>query len=98
MAGKKMLKKIVLNDKLCTEIIKYCELNNINDVNEFTNNCTQQGFNIIRFGFTPKDNLMRQKLGIKEPDKINQDETKKLEEKKEVEQTTKRKIRIIKKD
>ncbi len=98
MAGKNKLKKIVLNDKLCTEMVKYCELNGINDVNEFANNCTQQGFNIIRFGFTPKDNLMRQKLGIKEPDKINQDETKKLEAKKEIEQTTKRKIRIIKKD
>lgn len=46
--------------KLGAEIMEYCELNNINDVSKFTYDCLLSGFNIVRYGNSPIDNIKRQ--------------------------------------
>ena len=54
---------------------------------------------MVKFGYTPKDNIRREILGIKEPEDIpNEPETQVENEKKEEKKATKRPIRIIKKD
>ncbi len=102
MAGttkKTTAKKITLSDKLYQDISRYCQMNDIKDVESFIGNCLMQGYNIVKFGYTPKDNLRRELLGIKEPEPLVDDKPieKEVEKKKEQE-ITKRKIRVIKKD
>lgn len=41
---------LTLND----EFIKYCEINNINDVEKFADKLFQRGFTIEKYGETPK--------------------------------------------
>lgn len=61
-----MENSIKIEDKLIKLISDYCNENSINDINGFINRCTKQGFNIVRFGLSPKDNLERQNKGIKD--------------------------------
>ena len=102
MAGtrkKTTTRKVTLNEKLYQDISRYCQMNNIEDVDAFINKCLMQGYNVVKFGYSPKDNLRREVLGIKEPEDIpNESETQVDNEKKEDKKTTKRPIRIIKKD
>lgn len=86
-------KKITIDSKLYDEIAKYCELNEIKDISKFINNCIQQAFSVVKFGVTPKDNIRRETLGIKEPEKKETQEIKKEET-----PVVKRKLRVIKKD
>lgn len=105
--------KLYINNTLEKSIRAYCKLNDIEDINEFANRCAMQGFNIIKFGNSPKDNINRENNGIKD---IKEDELKpkkkrtienKVEEikekkddipTKEIEKkTVTRKIRVIKK-
>lgn len=44
----------------------YCKMNEIEDVTEFRYKCLQQGFNIVRFGISPKDNINREHNGIQD--------------------------------
>ncbi len=46
-----------MKKKLLKEINKYCELNNIEDVDKFIENMVQQGFNIEKYGMGPIENL-----------------------------------------
>lgn len=75
------------------EIKEYCSLNNINDVAGFITQCLLQGFNIYRYGYTPSDNVKREK---------NEVETKPVNrEKKEPEKkvkVVKRTVKIINND
>ena len=48
------------------QIKEYCEMNDISDVEGFINRCLKQGFNIIRYGLSPMDNIERQNKGIKD--------------------------------
>lgn len=48
------------NCKLYSEIMEYCELNNIKNVDKFVNDCLLSGFNIVRYGNSPFDNIKRQ--------------------------------------
>jgi hypothetical protein len=57
-----------------------------------------QGYNIVKFGYTPKDNLRRELLGIKEPESVITDKPIEQEDKKKEPEISKRKIRVIKKD
>lgn len=53
------------------DIKKYCEMNNISDIDAFTLKCLIQGFNIIKYGLSPVDNIKKQnKISIKDG-KIN---------------------------
>ena len=102
MAGmtkkKTAAKKITLSDKLYQDISRYCQMNNIEDVESFIGNCLMQGYNIVKFGYTPKDNLRRELLGIKEPESVDNDKPIEQEDKKREPGISKRRIRVIKKD
>ena len=58
--------RLYINPTLEKAIRSYCELNDIDDINAFANRCALQGFNIIKFGVSPKDNIERENNGIKD--------------------------------
>ena len=66
--------RLYVNQTLERQIRQYCELNAIEDINAFANRCLSQGFTIIKFGTSPKNNIERENKGIKD---INKDEYKK---------------------
>ena len=70
--------RLYINPTLEKSIRSYCEFNGIEDVNAFTNRCAMQGFNIVKFGASPKDNIDRENNGIKDIKK-NASSTKKKE-------------------
>ena len=43
----------MIKDKLRREIEQYCQVNNIDNIEEEINNILQIGFNVIRFGVSP---------------------------------------------
>ena len=79
--------RLYINPTLEKSIRSYCEFNGIEDVNAFANRCAMQGFNIVKFGASPKDNIDRENNGIKDIKK-NASSTNKKEppKKNEVEQ------------
>ena len=60
------MERLYLKPMLCKAIDEYCKLNGIDDVNAFANRCATQGFNIVKFGLSPKDNIERENNGIKD--------------------------------
>jgi hypothetical protein len=58
--------RLYINPTLEKSIRAYCELNEIEDINAFANRCALQGFNIIKFGMSPNDNIYRENNGIKD--------------------------------
>ena len=65
------MSRLYINPTLEKQIRQYCQLNDIEDINAFANRCTNQGFNIIKFGTSPKDNVERESKGIKDIKKNN---------------------------
>ena len=63
--------RLYVNQTLEKQLRQYCELNEIEDINAFANRCLSQGFNIIKFGISPKDNVERESKGIKDIRKNN---------------------------
>ena len=63
--------RLYVNQTLEKQLRQYCELNEIEDINAFANRCLSQGFNIIKFGISPKDNVERESKGIKDIKKNN---------------------------
>lgn len=61
--------KLYIKQELEQKIRKYCEINNISQVNDFANRCAQKGFNILLYGMSPSDNINRENNGIKQFDK-----------------------------
>ena len=39
------------------DIERYCKINNISDVDAFIDDCLIKGFNIVKYGLTPKENF-----------------------------------------
>ena len=70
--------RLYINTTLEKSIRSYCDLNGIEDINAFANRCAMQGFNIIKFGMSPKHNIERENNGIKDVKK-NTTSTKKKE-------------------
>jgi len=70
--------RLYINTTLEKSIRSYCDLNGIEDINAFANRCAMQGFSIIKFGMSPKDNIERENNGIKDIKK-NVTSTKKKE-------------------
>ena len=66
--------RLYVNQTLERQIRQYCEINDIEDINAFANRCLSQGFSIIKFGISPKDNIQRENKGIKD---LSKDEYKK---------------------
>lgn len=60
------MSRLYVNQTLEKQIRQYCELNEIDDINAFANRCLSQGFNIIKFGTSPMDNIKREINGIKD--------------------------------
>ena len=60
------MERLYLKPTLCRAIEEYCKLNGIEDINAFANRCATQGFNIVKFGLSPKDNVERENKGIKD--------------------------------
>lgn len=58
--------RLYLKPMLCKAIQEYCELNGIEDINNFANRCATQGFNIVKYGLSPADNIKRENNGIKD--------------------------------
>ena len=69
------MSRLYVNQTLERQIRQYCEINDIEDVNAFANRCLSQGFSIVKFGTSPKDNVERENKGIKDVKKAS--ETKK---------------------
>jgi hypothetical protein len=69
--------RLYVNQTLERQIRQYCELNEIDDINAFANRCLSQGFSIIKFGTSPRDNVEREINGIKD---IKKNETRKKKE------------------
>lgn len=65
------MSRLYVNQTLERQIRQYCELNEIEDINAFANRCLSQGFSIIKFGTSPKDNVERETKGIKDIKKTN---------------------------
>lgn len=53
-------KKYMDIDKLNKNIIEYCKLNDISDIENFKFQCLLKGFNIEKYGMSPQDNLSQQ--------------------------------------
>jgi hypothetical protein len=68
------MERLYLKPTLCKAIDEYCKMNGIEDINAFANRCATQGFNIVKFGLSPKDNIERENKGIKD---IKNERTKK---------------------
>ena len=58
--------RLYVNQTLEKQIRQYCELNDIEDINAFANRCLAQGFSVVKFGTSPKDNFERENKGIKD--------------------------------
>lgn len=61
------MSRLYVNQTLEKQIRQYCELNGIEDINAFANRCLSQGFNVVKFGSSPKNNMERELKGIKDP-------------------------------
>lgn len=46
----------MIKEKLYNDILNYCKINNIEDIDSEINNILQIGFNVVRFGMTPFNN------------------------------------------
>ena len=68
------MERLYLKPSLCKDIDEYCKMNGIEDINAFANRCAIQGFNIVKYGLSPKDNIERETKGIKD---IKNERTKK---------------------
>lgn len=55
-----------IKEKILKDIRLYCSINGIDDVEGFMERCLVQGFNIVRFGTSPMDNIARQMIGTKD--------------------------------
>lgn len=42
------------------DVIEFCNMNNITDINDFIVKCFRNGYNIVKFGLSPKDNFQKQ--------------------------------------
>lgn len=60
------MERLYLKPSLCKAIAEYCEANMIEDINAFANRCATQGFNIVKYGLSPGDNIDRENNGIKD--------------------------------
>ena len=69
--------RLYLKPALCKAIQEYCEINGIEDINNFANRCATQGFNIVKYGLSPPDNIQRENNGIKDLKKNEKGRTKK---------------------
>lgn len=56
------------------DIIEFCKINNITDINHFMLTCFRNGYSIAKFGLSPKDNVQKQNKPLEIED-INDEKT-----------------------
>ena len=80
------MSRLYVNQTLEKQIRQYCELNEIDDINAFANRCLSQGFNIVKFGLSPADNVKREVNGVKDvkSEKVNKNKPNKHKEEKQI--------------
>ena len=98
------MSRLYISPKNEKAIREYCEANDIEDVNAFANRCAFQGLTIIKYGTSPMDNALRERMGkkdvkedkvVKKPLKVEEVKEEKKEE--VIVSMPPRKIQIIKK-
>ena len=95
-----------INKKLLNDITQYCNLNEIENIEEEINKYIQIGFNVIRFGTAPFQEyqeevvIKKQKIVKNKKEEISSEKTEDIKEEilqeSEEEIKPKKKIRIIK--
>ncbi len=96
-----MIENILIDKKLSKAIQEYCEINSIEDVSSFANKCTLNGFNVVKYGTSPMDNIRREESGVSDvsvkeyAQQSDSDEERVVEPKKP--KIESRKIKIVKK-
>ena len=61
--------------KIKEEIEKYCNLNSINNIDDFINDCLIIGFNVKKYGYSPQNNFNIEQNVISKIEKNNEDKT-----------------------
>lgn len=96
-----------INKKLLKDITQYCNLNEIENIEEEINKYIQIGFNVIRFGTAPFQEYQEEKVTVKKQKTVNnkkeeifsekiEDIKEEIIQESEEEIKPKKKIRIIK--
>lgn len=52
-----------ISTRLKEKIRDYCVANGISNVSQFAESCLEQGFNIMKYGVSPTDNMKREARG-----------------------------------
>ena len=66
---------ITLPKALENDIMNFCKLNGVDNVNDFLVNCLRNGFNVTKFGVSPKDNFLKENKPFK-LEELNDEEVK----------------------
>ena len=56
---------ITISKTLENDIMSFVKLNQIEDVNGFLTGCLRDGFNIAKYGYSPKDNFNKENKPFK---------------------------------
>ncbi len=67
--------EITIPRPLENDIMNFVKLNEIKDINGFLSNCLRDGFNIAKYGYSPKDNFEKEN----KPFKIEKNDTEEVE-------------------
>lgn len=57
--------QIIIPRVLETDIMNFVKLNEIENINVFLSNCLRDGFNIAKYGYSPKDNFEKENKPFK---------------------------------
>lgn len=79
--------ELKIKDELYNDILSFCKVNSIDNVEEFSLACLLKGYNIVKYGLSPKDNVKKES----EPVSVMND----IEQKEKVERKGK-KVKILK--
>lgn len=61
--------------KIKEEIEKYCNLNSINNIDDFINDCLTIGFNVKKYGYSPQNNFNIEQNIISKIENNDEDKT-----------------------
>lgn len=70
---------ITISRTLETDIMNFVRLNKIENINDFLSNCLRDGFNIAKYGFSPKDNFEKENKPFKIESHESEDNITRLE-------------------
>ena len=65
---------MVIDEKLLKDIVQYCELNSIEDINAEINELIRIGFSIVKYGTTPFQKMEAQNETLSEKNNLDTSE------------------------